>query len=42
MITYNNKKPRKRERKKKKLLSSPGMRKQYFVANNLWGDGPCK
>ena len=22
--------------KKKKLVSSPGMRKQYFVANNLW------
>ena len=22
--------------KKKKLVSSPGIRKQYFVANNLW------
>ena len=24
--------------KKKKLLSSPSMRKQYFVANNLFGE----
>ena len=24
--------------KKKKLLSSPSMRKQYFVANNLLGE----
>ena len=28
--------------KKKKLVSSPGMREQYFVANNLWGEGPWK
>ena len=24
---------------KKKLVSSPSMRKQYFVANNLFGEG---
>ena len=36
------KKPKEKEIKKKKLVSSPGMRKQYFVANNLWGEGPRK
>ena len=29
------KKERKKERKKKKLVSSPSMRKQYFVAMNF-------
>ena len=36
------KKTKKKERRKKKLESSPGMRKQYFIADNLWGKGPCK
>ena len=33
---------KKTEIKKKKLESSPGVRKQYFIAHNLWGEGPCK
>ena len=36
------KKPKKKEIKKKKLESSPCMRKQYLIADNLWGEGPCK
>ena len=31
-------KERKKERKKKKLVSSPSMRKQYFVAMNFLGE----
>ena len=31
----NNKKPKEKEIKEKKLVSSPGMRKQYFVATLL-------
>ena len=37
MITQNNKK-KKIKIKQKKLLSSPSMRKQYFVAINLLGE----
>ena len=33
----------KKEKKKKKLVSSPSMRKQYFVAMNFLGEwGPFK
>ena len=35
LITTNNIKTKNKERKKKTLVSSPSMRKQYFVAINL-------